>query len=109
MKVIIDRFEGAMAIAEISEGKTGNLPRILIPDAKEGDCIEIIAGAPSRFFAADKDNDLIYILTPKGKYAMSKNLGKDIRIGSPVFIKVSAKATEKRKKKIKSLTDDLFS
>ena len=34
MKVIIDRFEGAMAIAEISEGKTGNLPRILIPDAK---------------------------------------------------------------------------
>lgn len=41
MKVIIDRFEGNYAVIEIEIGKCVNIPKILIPDAKEGDVIKI--------------------------------------------------------------------
>lgn len=41
MKVIIDRFEGDFAIVEISEESFANIPRILVPDAKEGDTVLI--------------------------------------------------------------------
>lgn len=41
MKVIIDRFEGDYAVVELEVGKCVNIPKILIPDAKEGDVIEI--------------------------------------------------------------------
>ena len=41
MKVIIDRFEGEYAIAEIELGKYTNIPKILLPNAKEGDIIKI--------------------------------------------------------------------
>lgn len=41
MKVIIDRFEGEYAIVEIAIGKTIELPKVLIPNAKEGDVIKI--------------------------------------------------------------------
>lgn len=41
MQVTIDRFEGNYAIVELSEGMFVNLPRILVPDAKEGDIIDI--------------------------------------------------------------------
>lgn len=40
--LIIDRFEGALAVIEY-EGKTFNLPRNLLPsEAKEGDIIKIL-------------------------------------------------------------------
>ena len=42
MKVIIDRFEGDYAVVEIDVGKFANMPKILIPNAKEGDVVEII-------------------------------------------------------------------
>ena len=42
MKVIIDRFEGDYAVVELEVGKCVNIPKILIPDAKEGDVIKII-------------------------------------------------------------------
>lgn len=42
MKVIIDRFEGDMAVSEIDIGKFVSIPRVLVNDAKEGDVIEII-------------------------------------------------------------------
>lgn len=42
MEVIIDRFEGEYAVVEIEKGKLINIPRILVPDAKEGDTIKII-------------------------------------------------------------------
>lgn len=42
MKVTIDRFEGDFAVAEISENSFANIPRILLPDAKEGDIVSII-------------------------------------------------------------------
>lgn len=41
MKVIIDRFEGEFAVVEMDDRKKVNMPKILIPKAKEGDIIEI--------------------------------------------------------------------
>ena len=41
MKVIIDRFEGDYAVVEIDKGKFVNLPKELVPDAKEGDIVII--------------------------------------------------------------------
>lgn len=41
MKVIIDRFEGDYAVVEIDKEKFVNLPKELVPNAKEGDVIII--------------------------------------------------------------------
>ncbi len=41
MKLIIDRFEGEYAVAEMPDGKMVNVPKILLSDAKEGDVVEI--------------------------------------------------------------------
>ena len=41
MKVIIDRFEGNYAVVEIDVGKFVNIPKVLLPNAKEGDVIKI--------------------------------------------------------------------
>lgn len=41
MKVIIDRFEGEYAVVETDLGKYVNIPKVLLPKAKEGDTIKI--------------------------------------------------------------------
>jgi hypothetical protein len=41
MKVIIDRFEGDYAIIELPDLLFVDVPRVLIPNAEEGDVIEI--------------------------------------------------------------------
>ena len=41
MKVIIDRFEGEYAVVEIEVAKYVNIPKILLPNSKEGDVIKI--------------------------------------------------------------------
>lgn len=41
MKVIIDRFEGDYAVVEIDKGNFVNLPKELVPNAKEGDIVII--------------------------------------------------------------------
>ncbi|MDO5569157.1 MAG: DUF3006 domain-containing protein [bacterium] len=41
MKVIIDRFDGEYAVVEIEIGKCVNLPKVLLPNANEGDVIKI--------------------------------------------------------------------
>ena len=41
MKVIIDRFEGEIAVIELAIGKTINVPKELFPNAKEGDVFSI--------------------------------------------------------------------
>lgn len=41
MKVIIDRFEGDFAVVEMEDRKMINLPKVLVPNAKEGDIIRI--------------------------------------------------------------------
>jgi hypothetical protein len=41
MLVTIDRFEGEFAVVECPDRRMANLPKILVPDAKEGDVISI--------------------------------------------------------------------
>ena len=41
MKVIVDRFEGELAVVEIDKGRFANIPLCLIPGAVEGDVISI--------------------------------------------------------------------
>jgi len=41
MKVTIDRFEGDFAVAELENRGFANIPKVLVPDAKEGDVIRI--------------------------------------------------------------------
>lgn len=41
MRVTIDRFEGEYAVVEIEKGVFVNVPKILFPDAHEGDVIRI--------------------------------------------------------------------
>lgn len=41
MKVIIDRFEEEYAICELNVGQFVNIPKVLFPNAKEGDVIKI--------------------------------------------------------------------
>ncbi len=41
IKIIIDRFEGDTAFAELPDGSMTHLPRVLVPDAKEGDVVVI--------------------------------------------------------------------
>lgn len=42
MRVIVDRFEGDYAKVELDEGVFYDIPKLLVPDAKEGDVIDII-------------------------------------------------------------------
>lgn len=41
MEVIIDRFEGNYAVVELDLGVFVNLPKELVPKAREGDVVEI--------------------------------------------------------------------
>ena len=41
MRVVIDRFEEDFAVVEISEGETALISRRLLPDAIEGDFVNI--------------------------------------------------------------------
>lgn len=41
MQVIIDRFEGNFAVVELPTGTFVDLPKELVPDAQEGDIIDI--------------------------------------------------------------------
>lgn len=41
MIVTIDRFEGEFAVVETENRETANIPKILLPDAKEGDAVRI--------------------------------------------------------------------
>ncbi len=108
IQVIVDRFEGAMAIVEVSEGNLQKIPKIFIPDAKEGDCIEIGPAEVSRFYFASIDNEMMTVLTPKGKYALSPQLSGGAKPGEPISFRVSQTETQKRKSKIKGLMSSLF-
>ena len=45
MRVIIDRLEENFAVVETETGVMVDLPRILVPEAKEGDVINITVDA----------------------------------------------------------------
>ncbi len=108
VKVIIDRIEGEMAVAEISEGKFVNLPMIFIPDASEGDCVEITTAKVSRFYFASIDDGRMTVLTPDGKYAMPTELMGEAKPGDPIVFNISRQETEKRKGKVSALMEKLF-
>lgn len=42
MRIIIDRFEADRAIAELPDGTTVSLPKVLFEEFSEGDAAEII-------------------------------------------------------------------
>lgn len=41
MRAVIDRFEGAFAVIELPDGRFSNLPKDIVPGAKEGDIVII--------------------------------------------------------------------
>lgn len=41
MKVIIDRFEGDYAVVELENGEFADMPKVFVPNAKEGDVVTI--------------------------------------------------------------------
>ena len=41
MKVIIDRIEEKFAVAELPDGSFADIPRVLLPNGKEGDVVII--------------------------------------------------------------------
>lgn len=45
MRVIIDRLEEKFAVVETETGVMVDLPRILVPEAKEGDVVNITVDA----------------------------------------------------------------
>ena len=59
MKVIIDRFEGDYAVVEIEVGKCVNLPKVLVPNSKEGDVINIEIDTIETNNRKNKINDLM--------------------------------------------------
>ena len=42
MKVVIDRFEADYAVVELPDGTTAVISRVLLPEAKEGDVVEVV-------------------------------------------------------------------
>lgn len=59
MKVIIDRFEGDLAIVEIEEGLFATISKELIPNADEGDIINISIDKTEAKNKREKINNLI--------------------------------------------------
>lgn len=59
MKVIIDRFEGDMAVVELSDGHMLDVPCILFADAKEGDIVNIIVDKQETERKRVQINDLV--------------------------------------------------
>jgi len=45
MKVTIDRFEGEYAVVELPDRTIVNMPKVLVPGAREGDIISITVDA----------------------------------------------------------------
>ncbi|HEY8464174.1 MAG TPA: DUF3006 domain-containing protein [Bacillota bacterium] len=61
MQVIIDRFEAEYAVVELPDRTTALLAKVLVPEAREGDLVEIVVNKKA---------------TIKRKQAMAKLAGK---------------------------------
>lgn len=59
MRVIVDRFEGDYAKVELDEGVFYDIPKVLVPDAKEGDVIDIIVNYEETEKLKSEVNNLI--------------------------------------------------
>ena len=108
LQVTIDRFEGNMAIVEIDKDHFSKLPEILVHEAKEGDVINITAGKLSQYYIAKIDDYFVYVLTPKGKYAMPHDVSDNAKVGDYLAVEIDSTATEIKTGKIHSLMGSLF-
>ena len=55
MRIIVDRFEGNIAVVELPNGKTIDCPKELLPsDAKEGSIINILVDEDEMGFRFDE-------------------------------------------------------
>ena len=59
MEVIVERIEGDFLVVEIMEGQVVNMPKILAPNAKEGDVIVITIDESKRKMLLDNVNNLV--------------------------------------------------
>ena len=59
MQVIIDRFEGEYAVVEIDSENFVNLPKVLVPDAHEGDVVDIIINSEETQKRSEKIKNLM--------------------------------------------------
>jgi len=59
MEVIVDRIEGDFLIVEINEGNFVNMPKVLAPNAKEGDVIVINIDESKRKMLLNNVNELV--------------------------------------------------
>lgn len=59
MEVIVERIEGDFLVVEIMEGQVVNMPKILAPNAKEGDVIVITIDESKRKMLLDNVNSLV--------------------------------------------------
>lgn len=42
MQVVIDRFEGEYAVVELPDGTTAHISKSLLPNAHEGDVVDVV-------------------------------------------------------------------
>lgn len=59
MEVIVDHIEEEYLVVEIEEGKFTNMPKILVPNAKEGDVIVITIDESKRKELLNNVNNLV--------------------------------------------------
>lgn len=59
MQVIIDRFEGEYAVVETDSGNFVNLPKILVPNAHEGDVVDISVNSEETEKRSEKIKNLM--------------------------------------------------
>ncbi len=108
LQVTIDRFENNMAVVELGKDKFSRIPSVVIPGAKEGDIITIIAKKESQYMISKRDNEYSYVLTPKGKYALPHNVMDGAKPGEYISFEIDHDATAARKSRIRQLMDNLF-
>ena len=59
MEVIIDRFEEKFAVVELPDGSFAEMERVLLPEAAEGDVIEIFVNREKTSAAAKEIKELM--------------------------------------------------
>ncbi|MBR2175658.1 MAG: DUF3006 domain-containing protein [Clostridia bacterium] len=107
MTVIIDRWEGSHAVAEIEEGRFVEIPGALIPDAKEGDCIKIRIGEIG-FDVVDSDGSYVYLSANGTKAALPLSVSGGASVGDKISLTIDENETQNRRNRIKSLMNSLF-
>lgn len=59
MNIIIDRFEGDYAVAELDDGTMVDIPKIILPGISEGDVVSIVKNEKETESRRNKINRLL--------------------------------------------------